>query len=65
MPKVRRNKKRKGKIKFSQSVRLIQKTDKTRVDVEKGDTARLKRIEGRPPADIGATFKIKIRKKHE
>lgn len=63
MAKARRNRKRKGKIKFTQSVRLIHKSDKTRVNIEKGDTARLRKVEGRPPADVGANFKIKIRKK--
>ena len=63
MAKARKNRKRKGKIKFTQSVRLKQKSDKTRVNIEKGDTAGLRKVEGRLPADVGANFKIKIRKK--
>lgn len=66
MAKIRRKpSKRKAKVKFTQRMQLVAKSDKTRVHTEKGDTAGLKRIEGRPPADVGATFKIKIRKKHE
>ena len=60
-----RRKPSKRKIKFTQRAQIVAKRDKTRVNTEKGDTAGLKRVEGRPPADVGATFKIKIRKKHD
>lgn len=63
MAKARRNRKRKGKIKFTQSVRLIHKSDKTRVNIEKGDTAGLRKALARLYPDNGANFKIKIRRK--
>lgn len=63
MAKARRNRKRKGKIKFTQSVRLIHKSDKTRVNIEKGDTAGLRKAPARLYPDNGANFKIKIRRK--
>lgn len=59
----KRGRKRKGKIKFKQSASIVQRSDKTRVNIEKGDTAGLRTIQGRPPADVGATFRIRIRKK--
>lgn len=63
MAKARRNRKRKGKIKFTQSVRLTHKSDKTRVNIEKGDTAGLRKAPARLYPDNGANFKIKIRRK--
>lgn len=63
MAKARRNRKRKGKIKFTQSVRLVHKSDKTRVNIEKGDTAGLRKAPARLYPDNGANFKIKIRRK--
>lgn len=63
MAKARKSRKRKGKIKFTQSVRLKQKSDKTRVNIEKGDTAGLRKAPARLYPDNGANFKIKIRKK--
>lgn len=58
---ARARRKRKRKIVFRQDVRLVQKNDATRV--AKPDTLALRKIQGRPPADVGATFKVKIRKK--
>ena len=52
---------RKGKIKVRQNVRFVHKNDKTRVS--RRDTISGMRIGGRPPADIGTTFKVKLRKK--
>ena len=57
----RRRGKRKGNIKFKSSAQLVHKNDKTRVHRNSGDT--IPRIEGRPPANNAATFKVKIRKK--
>ena len=60
---VKRNKgkKRKGKIKFKQTARLVEKNDSTRV--ERADTTSYPRMKARPPADVGTTFRIKIRRK--
>lgn len=55
--------KRKGKIKFKQSASLVQRSDKTRVNIEKGNTAGLRRMPAQMPRDVGVNFKIKIRKK--
>ena len=63
MARTRKSRKRKGKIKFTQSVRLKQKSDKTRVDIENGDTAGLRKAPARLYPDNGANFKIKIRRK--
>lgn len=59
----KRGRKRKGKIKFKQSARIVQRSDKTRVNIEKGDTAGLRRMTAQMPRDVGVNFKIKIRKK--
>lgn len=59
----KRGRKRKGKIKFKQSASLVQRSDKTRVNIEKGDTAGLRRAEARLYPDNGVNFKIRIRKK--
>lgn len=55
------NKRNKGKIKIRKSVRLVHKNDATRVD--KSNVDSLPRIQGRPPADVAPTFRIKIKKK--
>ena len=59
MPKKRVKKKnylkRKGKINLSRKVRIRKKSEQPKDSLEK--------IDGRPPADVGPTFKIKIRKK--
>jgi len=59
----KRGRKRKGKIKFKQSARIVQRSDKTRVNIEKVDTAGLRRMPAQMPRDVGVNFKIKIRKK--
>lgn len=48
-------KKRKGKIKVSQKARVRKKNE------QRKDT--IPRMQARPPADVGATFRIKIKKK--
>ena len=60
---VKRNKgkKRKGKIKFKQTARIVEKNEATRV--ERTDTTSYRKVKVRPPADVAPTFKIKIRKK--
>lgn len=57
----KRGRKRKGKIKFKQSASLVQRSDKTRVNIE--NTAGLRRAEARLYPDNGVNFKIRIRKK--
>jgi hypothetical protein len=52
MPKP---KKRKRKIKLSQRARVRKKNE------EKNDT--MPRMQARPPADAGATFRVRIKKK--
>ena len=53
-------KKRKGKIKISQTARLIEKNDATRV-FRYNDT--IPKIARRIPQDNGVTFKIKVKRK--
>lgn len=50
----RRTRKRKGKVKVTQKAEIRQKSDTTKLDT----------IQGRPPADVGVNFKIKIKKKN-
>lgn len=52
--KTPKRKKRKAKVKISQRAKFRKKS-------ERPDS--LKRVEGRPPADVGVTFKVKVRKK--
>lgn len=58
-PKRRRvrGKKKSGKVKVSQSVSVRKKGTKS------GSTAKMDTVQGRPPADVAPTFKVKIRKK--
>ena len=56
-----KKKKRKGKIKISSSARIVEKNDATRVG--KPDTANYPRMQARPPADVGLTFRVKIKRK--
>lgn len=60
--KIRRSsgKKRKGKIRFKQTARIIEKNDATRV-ARPNDTIPM--IERRIPQDNGVTFKIKVKRK--
>lgn len=56
MAKPRARKRRaKGKVRISQRTRLRKRSEQPK------DT--LKKVEGRPPADVGPTFRVKIRKK--
>lgn len=55
-----RPRKRRGKIRIKQRA-LIQRKDKT--NVARPDTTRYPRMKARPPADVGATFRIKIKRK--
>lgn len=55
-PKKRKARRRKGKIKFTSSARLVERNDNTRV-------ARYPQAPTRLAADTGANFKIKIRRK--
>ena len=53
--------KRKGKIKFSSSARLVNKNDATRVS--KPDTTKYPRMATQMPRSLAPTFKIKVRRK--
>lgn len=59
--KSKSSRKRKGKIKISSSARIVEKNDATRV--AKPDTANYPRMQARPPADVGVTFRVKIKRK--
>ena len=58
--KRKNGKKRKGKKKISQTARLIEKNDATRVS-RYNDT--IPKIARRIPQDNGVTFKIKVKRK--
>lgn len=58
--KRKNGKKRNGKIKISQTARLIEKNDATRVS-RYNDT--IPKIARRIPQDNGVTFKIKVKRK--
>lgn len=60
-PKKKRQQKKRGRIKFKQSARLVHKNDATRVDRSGIDT--IPRMKARPPADVAPTFRVKIRRK--
>lgn len=57
--KKRRSASKKGKIVLKQKVEIVQKKDNLRT--QQPDT--LRKISGRPPADVAPTFRVKIRKK--
>lgn len=59
--KRNRGKKRKGKIKFRQSARIVQKNDATRV--ARTDTTSYPRMSAQLPRSNGAVFKIKLKRK--
>lgn len=60
MAKKKRNLKR--KIRIKESAKLVHKNDKTSVKrPNMQDTIPI--VEGRPPANNAATFRVKIRKK--
>ena len=60
---LKRNKgnKRKGKIKFKQTARLVEKNDATRV--ARTDTTKYPRMSAQLPRSNGAVFKIKLKRK--
>jgi hypothetical protein len=56
----KRKRKVRRKVKLKKSVAIVRK-DSVSNDTLRRDT--LPRIQGRPPADVAPTFRIKIRKK--
>ena len=58
---TKQKKPRKGKIKISSTAHLAQKNDNTRI--ARRDTANYPRMQARPPADVGVTFRVKIKRK--
>ena len=58
--KPKKTKKRKGKIRIKQKAAIVRK-DSIQRDGVRNDT--LPKVQGRPPADVAPTFRIKIRKK--
>lgn len=58
--KAIKGKKRKGKIKFKQSARIVEKNDATRVA---RDTLGYPRVQAQMPRSVAPTFKIKIKRK--
>lgn len=59
--KRNKGKKRKGKIKFKQTARLVEKNDATRV--ARTDTTKYPRMSAQLPRSNGAVFKIKLKRK--
>lgn len=57
--KRNKGKKRKGKIKFKQTARLVEKNDATRV--ARSDT--IQRMRAQMPRTVAPVFKVKLRKK--
>lgn len=57
--KPKKTKKRKGKIKFKQSARIVEKNDATRV--ARRDT--IPRMRAQMPRTVAPVFKVKLRKK--
>lgn len=55
MAKPKKKRKLKKRVKLSAKAKLRNKTQ------QPSDT--LRKIEGRPPADVGPTFRVKIRKR--
>ena len=53
--KPKKTKKRKGKIRIRTGAKIVKK------DSVRNDT--LPKVQGRPPADVAPTFRVKIRKK--
>lgn len=53
--KPKKTKKRKGKIRVRTGAKVVKK------DSVRNDT--LPKVQGRPPADVAPTFRVKIRKK--
>ena len=59
--KRNKGKKRKGKIKFKQTARLVEKNDATRVEIT--ETTKYPRMSAQLPRSNGAVFKIKLKRK--
>lgn len=59
--KRNKGKKRKGKIKFKQTSRLVEKNDATRVEIT--ETTKYPRMSAQLPRSNGAVFKIKLKRK--
>lgn len=61
--RVRRNKvkRRKGKIRFKQTARIVEKNDATRV--ARTDTTSYPRMKAQMPRTVAPVFKVKIKKK--
>ena len=59
--KSKAKKRVKGKVKLTQRSRIVEKNDATRVG--KPDTANYPRMQARTPADVGVTFRVKIKRK--
>lgn len=59
--KSKAKKRVKGKVKLTQRARIVEKNDATRVG--KPDTANYPRMQARTPADVGVTFRVKIKRK--
>lgn len=59
MGKPRR--KRKAKIKFRQSAKIVQKNDATRV--ARPDTIGMRRMQAQAPRSVAPVFRVKLRKK--
>ena len=59
--KAIKGKKRKGKIKFKQSARIVEKNDATRVT--KPDTTSYPRMQAQMPRSNGMVLKVKVKRK--
>ena len=59
--KRNKGKKRKGKIKFKQTARLVEKNDAT--SVARIDNTKYPRMSAQLPRSNGAVFKIKLKRK--
>lgn len=59
--KPKAKKRVKGKVKLTQRARIVEKNDATRV--AKPDAANYPRMQARAPADVGVTFRVKIKRK--
>ena len=62
-PKKKRQQKKRGRIKFKQSARLVHKNDATRVDKSGIDT--IPRMKAQMPRSAAPVLKVKIKRKHD
>ena len=60
-PKKKRQQKKRGRIKFKQSARLVHKNDATRVD--KSGAKEIMKVPVQMPRDNGLNMRVKIRRK--